>query len=285
MKKFIRSAAILAARYLPASLISALYRFKPAASLIRKALNFSVPGDRVEIEIAGGEIAGMKMILDLKTEKDYWLGTYEPELQAAARSLVKPAMVVYDVGANIGFVSLLMSGFCGETGQVYSFEALPVNLARLAENIACNQLEAQISVQPYAVIDQIQATTFLLGPSGGTGKAGGSAGRDDLGYTDSIEVDGISLDEFVYTLEHPAPDVIKIDIEGGEILALPGMRRLLMEVHPILLLELHGPDAAKTAWVLLSECGYTLHRMQPGFPSIDALEHLGWKSYLVALPA
>lgn len=284
MKKIIRSAATLAARYLPDSLIAALYRFKPVAGFVRGMLNLAVPGERVEISIAGGELAGMKMVLDLKTEKDYWLGTYEPELQAAARELVKPGGVVYDVGANIGFVSLLMSRFCGAAGQVYSFEALPANVERLHENVACNQLETRISVQAYAVIDRPQTTSFLIGPSGGTGKAGGSAGRDDLGYVDSIPVEGISLDEFVYSLGFPAPDLIKIDIEGGEVLALPGMQHLLNEAHPTLLLELHGHQAAKVAWDTLTGCGYTLNQMRPGFPPIEAFEDLGWKSYLVATP-
>ena len=49
----------------------------------------------------------MTMALDLHAEKDYWLGTYEPDLQTAAWQIIKPGMVVYDVGANIGYISLM----------------------------------------------------------------------------------------------------------------------------------------------------------------------------------
>jgi hypothetical protein len=45
----------------------------------------------------------------MQVDKDYWLGTYEPELQAALREFIQPGMVTYDIGANIGYVSLLMA--------------------------------------------------------------------------------------------------------------------------------------------------------------------------------
>jgi hypothetical protein len=113
------------------------------------------------------------------------------------------------------------------------------------------------------------------------GKAAGSAGRP-TDYERAIPVSGISLDEFVYGDGGPAPQVVKMDIEGGEVLALPGMRRLLREAHPLLLLELHGPDAARVAWRELSDTGYHFCQMAPGFPPIRSMQVLDWKAYLVA---
>ena len=69
----------------------------------------------------------------------------------------------------------------------------------------------------------------------------GSAGRDDR-YESEVNVLGISLDEFVYGQGNPPPQVVKMDIEGGEVLALPGMRRVLTEARPLMLMELHGPE-------------------------------------------
>jgi hypothetical protein len=116
------------------------------------------------------------------------------------------------------------------------------------------------------------------------GKAEGSAGRQEVVYPTSILVTGISLDEFVYGTCHPAPRLLKIDIEGGEVLALPGMHRVLGEAHPVVLLELHGPDAAQVAWDILVRTGYRICRMAPGFPGVPAVETLDWKSYIVGLP-
>jgi hypothetical protein len=73
-----------------------------------------------------------------------------------------------------------------------------------------------------------------------------------------------------------------MDIEGGEVLALPGMRRILIEHHPLLLLELHGPESEKVAWETLTAAGYSLHAMESGYPRIETPEKLGWKAYLIA---
>jgi hypothetical protein len=117
------------------------------------------------------------------------------------------------------------------------------------------------------------------------GKADGSAGRYDVAYTEAVDIDGLSLDVFVYERQNPPPQVVKMDIEGGEVLALPGMRRLLDEARPILMLELHGPEAAQSAWEALSSRGYRLCRMAPGYPNVAGFEALDWKAYLLAFPS
>lgn len=284
-KKWLLSAATLAARYLPERAKSALYQFRPLSGLIRSQLNLAVPQGLTEVTIAGGELVGMRMLLDLHTEKEYWLGTYETNLQSAVKQLVEPGMVVYDVGANIGFVTLLLAKKVAEDGYVYAFEALPANLERLYTNIELNRLENKVIIVPQAVIDRPGETRFLIGPSGGMGKAAGSAGRENVDYEHEIVVQGTSLDEFVYHLGNPPPQLIKIDIEGGEVLALPGMQRLMLETRPIILLELHGHRAARVAWDLLSKAGFRISRMQPDFPVVGSLDELDWKAYLVALPA
>ena len=75
-----------------------------------------------------------------------------------------------------------------------------------------------------------------------------------------------------------------MDIEGGEVLALRGMARLLSEARPLLLIELHGPGSARSAWETLTAAGYRILRMQPGYPPVPSLEDLDWKAYIVAEP-
>jgi hypothetical protein len=115
------------------------------------------------------------------------------------------------------------------------------------------------------------------------GKVAGSAGRDDR-VESEITVPGISLDEFVYWEGNPPPQVVKMDIEGGEVLALPGMRRVLTEARPLMLMELHGPESCRAAWETLTAAGYEICWMRPGYPVISSLEALGWKAYIVAKP-
>lgn len=273
------------ARWLPMPVKRAVYRIRPLAGWVRGSLNRAAPIGLTQVEVAAGGLAGWRLWLDLHSEKDYWLGTYEPELQAALADLVQPGMVAYDVGANIGYISLLLAQRVGMTGKVYAFEALPANLERLRANLALNDLGQNVVVIPAAVVDGVHRVRFLVGPSGGMGKADGSAGREGVAYSEAVEIDGLSLDAFVFSQGNPPPQVVKMDIEGGEVLALPGMSRLLDEARPMLMLELHGPEAARSAWEALFSRGYRLCRMAPGYPPVSKQEELDWKAYLLAFPS
>lgn len=278
--KSILALAALAARILPAPIQRALYRTRPLARWIRRLLNRAAPQGLSEARVAAGSLQGTPLLLNLQDEKDYWLGTYEPELQATIRHEIHPGMVVFDVGANIGYISLMLAQAVGAAGQVFSFEALPANLERIRANLALNP---QARVQPVglAVVDAARPVEFLVHASIAMGKAAGSAGRQREAYANTLTVPGISLDEFVYTQSNPLPQVVKMDIEGGEVLALPGMRRLLREARPLLFIELHGPESAQVAWQELSAAGYRLFRMDSGAP-IPSHDQLDWKAYVIA---
>lgn len=280
---FLFSLASTFSRLIPLSIKRAVYRSPRLSRWVRGSLNWAAPDGLSSIEIAGGSLAGLRMALDLHKEKAYWLGTYEVELQAAVTDFVKLGMTVYDVGANIGYVSLMLARAVGEKGKVYAFEALPANFERLRQHVQLNSMKDRITPLSFAIVDGVKQVDFLVGPSGAMGKADGSAGRKDVTYTESVSVEGISLDSFVYERNNPLPEVVKMDIEGGEVMALPGMRRILQEAHPIMLLELHGSEAAQVAWDMLHGMGYRICRMAPSYPVVSTLEALDWKAYLIGL--
>jgi len=261
----------------------AIYNFKPLARVVRTLLNRAAPSGFNEVTVAAGDLKGAYLYLDMQTEKDYWLGTYEVDLQAAIVDWVHPGDIVYDVGANIGYITLLLSRAVGASGQVYSFEALPANIERLKRNLDLNTWASGITITHGAVAAASNPIRFLLGPSGAMGKAEGSAGRLK-GHTEVLEVSGIALDDFVFHDHNPAPDLIKMDIEGGEVLALAGMTRLLHDSKPLILIELHGTEAAHVAWDTLTGFGYSIHQMTSGYPPVHTLDDLDWKAYLIALP-
>lgn len=277
------SLAAWLARMLPEPIKRSLYNVKPVADVVRSGLNRAAPQELTTVRVASGALAGARLSLDLHTEKDYWLGTYEVDLQAAIMEFVKPGMVAYDVGANIGYISLLLARRVGEMGQVFAFEALPANLDRLRGNLVLNDMQDRVQVVPAAVVERERRVSFLVGPSTGTGKVAGSAGRQEMPYDQSVDVRGLSLDDFVYKESHPAPQAVKIDIEGGEVLAIPGMECLLREAKPVVFLELHGPESAEAAWNVLDAAGYRVCRMAPGYPEVQDRSKLDWKSYLVAI--
>lgn len=282
MQNMLLKIAAQAARSLPKNWIQVIYNNPRLAGMIRGQLNRAAPQGLVPVQIAAGGLQGVTLELDLQTEKDYWLGVYEPQLQQAIQELINPGWIIYDVGANIGYISILLAKAVSPSGQVHAFEALPDNFARVQMNIQLNSLQGIISPVHAAVIDETKPVIFLVGPSNGMGKVSGSAGRQEVVYEHSLTVPGLSLDDYVYEQGHPAPNVVKMDIEGGEVLALPGMRRILENAHPLMLLELHGPESAEAAYTILTNYGYRLSMMLPGYPEVTAVADLDWKAYLIA---
>jgi FkbM family methyltransferase len=286
---FVLQLAAAGARILPASVKRLLYRFPPLAKAIRTSLNRAAPQELTSVTVAAGALAGSRLLLNLQSEKDYWLGAYEADLQKAIADWVQPGWVAYDVGANIGYLTLILAKAVGYQGRVVAFEALPGNVDRLRQNLTLNPEITWVDVVNVAVVDSTQPVNFLVDASHKMGKAQGSAGREKERQA-ILTLDGLSLDDYVFKQGHPAPHVIKMDIEGGEVLALPGMRHLLQEYHPLLLLELHGEVAARVTWEELTRPyqdahpGYRLLRMHTGYPPVPSLSELDWKSYLVASP-
>jgi len=281
--KIILKIAALAARFLPARAKAQLYRNPKLASKIRNTLNASAPRGLTETWVAGGLIQGLLLNLDLQTEKDYWLGTYEIELQTAIKKYCRPGMVIYDVGANIGYVSLIFAKQVGEKGKVIAFEPLPENLQRLQKNITLNGLGSRITCVQAAVVDKPGSITFLVHSSGAMGKAQGSLGREEQ-YVAQITVPAVALDDLIFLQNYPQPDLVKMDIEGGEVLAIQGMQKTLTEVQPILLIEIHSRSALDFLWTELQNCGYQLFKMERDYPHITHPSTLGEKTYAVAIP-
>lgn len=283
MKRLFLKITETMARWLPDGFKRAIYRFRPLARLLRSGLNKAVPQGVSRVTIAGGGLKNAQMDLDMHSEKDYWLGTYELGLQHAISHFIKPGMTAYDVGANIGYISLLLARAVGESGKVVSVEALPANVNRLQGHVALNPFAACVKVLPAAVVDVSAPVTFLVHGSTSMGKAVGSAGRPEH-YEKEITVDGVSLDELVYQQGYPAPDVIKMDIEGGEVLAVQGMKRLLKEKPPLILVELHGREAVQMVYRTLFAAGYTFFQMQDHYPQVTSESELDKRAYLVAKP-
>lgn len=275
--------AALAAKILPARIKAQLYRKPKLAKKIRNTLNAASPVGLTKTRVAGGFIQGFLLNLDMQTEKDYWLGTYEIDLQAAIKKFCLPGMAVYDIGANIGYISLIFAKQVGSQGNILAFEPLPDNFQRLAENIALNELNTRVSTIQAAVVDKPGTTTFFVHKSGAMGKAQGSLGREEQ-YLSQIDVKAIALDDFIFSQNHPRPDLIKMDIEGGEVLAIKGMHKTLVEIKPTILVEIHSHSALDCLWTEFQVAGYKLFKMERGYPEIVDPAVLGEKTYAIAIP-
>jgi FkbM family methyltransferase len=151
----------------------------------------------------------------------------------------------------------------------------------LRKNLDLNNA-TNVRLFPNAVADKSGSTTFLVHESGGMGKIKAAPGQTQ-GFEREISVQTIALDDFA--VANPFPQLIKIDIEGGEVLALRGMGRLLRERRPILFLELHGAEATAAVWDRLRTLHYRVHWMHGDYAEIMGASELGRKSYVIARPA
>lgn len=221
----------------------------PATSLLGAALRYPlrwIP-DNLAIPILQGPLRGKKWMVGSSTH-GCWLGSYEYEKQRRFAKEVSPGAVVYDVGAHVGFYTLLASELVGPGGRVIAFEPLPRNLYYLQKHLSLNNCR-NVTVFEAAVLDTKRLVRFAEGPNSSMGF---------VSEQGCIEVRAVTLDESFVKGEVPRPDVIKIDIEGGEYGALNGAKRLLAEFHPVVFLSTHSSEVHKQCCDLLETLGYRL---------------------------
>jgi FkbM family methyltransferase len=183
-----------------------------------------------------------------------WLGHYEIEKQAVVRRLVKPGMKVFDIGANAGFYTLAFARLVGERGHVWAFEPLAENVQNLRRHVALNGF-TNVTVVQAAVSERAGVARFATAESNSMGRlaAGGN-----------FEVPTVSLDEFCVQAGIDSPDLIKLDIEGGESLALKGAGRVIAQGKATILLALHGREQEKNCVSILRTARYLLQYLDGG---------------------
>jgi FkbM family methyltransferase len=192
----------------------------------------------------------------LRTSKDvshaHIRGTYEYGVQEAIASSVRTGMVCYDLGASIGYMSLLMA-HCGAS-QVFSFEPAPHAAGVLAQQAAANKWTHRIKHVPLAVSDCAKTVTFSL-TDNAYGSRIGEFGQQHM------TVQCTTLDTFA--AEHGYPDFIKMDVEGEEVSVLRGATAVLRR-KPTLCIEIHGREQAIGVSEILAQYGYTLSLITEG---------------------
>ncbi len=171
----------------------------------------------------------------------YLTGDAEPEVQEALAELIKPGQTVYDVGANIGFFTILCSRLVGPQGRVYAFEPIPQNLATLRHNVTLNAF-SNVTIVEKALSSSTGTAEMFVSPWSAFHSLNveGATKQDNHGpQAGEITVQTVTLDEFVQGEGVRAPDLVKIDVEGAELIVLAGMGETLSSVKPLLLCELH----------------------------------------------
>lgn len=274
--------AAFAARILPAGWRASLYRLGPLTRWIRAALTRAGSGGPKEIRVAGGDLAGARLVLDLGTQKALWLGTYELDLQRAIRTFAAPGMTAYDVGANLGYTALLLARAVGPEGRVMAFEPEPRNLRRLALNLALNPEGRRVTVLAAAVGARTGRAHLQIHRSPSKARLVGASGRRESFEAD-LSVPLVALDQ-LRARGARAPQLVKIDVEGAEAMVLTGMQRMLDRDRPLLLIELHGPEAAQDVRRKLEGHDYDVLNMDGRYTPAAPRSRRHGNTYAVAIP-
>jgi FkbM family methyltransferase len=166
--------------------------------------------------------------------------TYDSPEHRFLRSLDLRDLVVYEIGAFQGILTLFWSG---RARAVIAYEPNPASYRRVLENLRLNG-RTNVRVRNLAVGDREDTITLLCDPLMPGGATGDPSLADQIQGTSpsaaAVDVRVVTIDDDMAGAQLPPPDLVKIDIEGMELAALRGMTRTLRRHRPDLYLEMHG---------------------------------------------
>jgi FkbM family methyltransferase len=247
-------------------------------------------------------LEGFFMDLDVskKTQRQLFLNkTYEPHISAYIRRNLKPGDYFMDIGANVGYYTMIAAVLVGDRGRVVSFEPEKDNFSRIRHNTDINGFTRCI-LENMAISDKSGKAVLHINPL----NEGGHSLNEFGFYNDSLErwpkeeierkfpamefeqeVACASIDDYMRenSLENPVPTVVKIDVEGFEMNVLKGMKILLMRFDaPDVVCEVqtgHGD-----AFDFMRAFGYKVYKLdRNGVPVVYSVEGLFKKGdYLFA---
>lgn len=241
------------------------------ATFLHRLLN-RLPVERFPVLACQGPLKGFRMRVDWTTQRSFIYGTWEPAVTQVLQAQVQPGMTVLDIGAHVGFYSLLLARLVGAQGCVLSFEPMPDNYARLVENLQLNHLQ---QVTPINLAVLARSGEMEANVPEGEPYSGSISPNQDYG-TPRIRVHATSLDEF-YAHSAQRLDFIKMDVEGAEGGILAGGLQTVRRSRPRFLIELHhfdGNVSANPVPALLESLDY----------DVTWLERWKMTSHILAVP-
>lgn len=215
-------------RYSPTNKGKGFLVHKILIPIIPKRGNFeaSILG-KTKIKLGYAGALGRWMMIDGAFEKE--------EIKFIIKKLSK-GDIAYDIGANVGYFSVVMSTIVGISGKVFSFEPMPNNLKKLKSNIALNNAN-NITIKEVA-LSNTTGTLQMYSPV------------DDLAFASIYDSDSTvsekenlvnvttdTLDNIWRDSGKPSVSIIKLDVEGAETSVLNGAKKCIQECRPVILLE------------------------------------------------
>lgn len=249
----------------------------PLEPLLLRMAPRMIPPPRVDTDVLLP--GGLRLVVPAgySAARSFRTGLYEPAVTRFFQSTLKDGMTVVDLGAHVGYYTVLASSLVGSSGRVYAFEPDPVSYRYLVRNVEANHCANVVPVNR-AVADRTETSGFFHDPYGA------ESHLTERPAPGTVDVQTSTLDDFFRRQGWPPVDLVKMDVEGSEGAVLSGMRELgHHNLGMRLIMELNWPawhrtGTSRDALVgILTElaytCGYLMEKgMQPfsvlrGFPS------------------
>ncbi len=214
--------------------------------LLRWFLSF-IPKD-VKLPILQGKLRGKFWIVGAGNH-GYWLGSYEYAERKLFEKTIRQGWVVYDIGANAGFYTLLSSFLVGKKGRVYAFEPLSANINYLEKHLVLNKVK-NVFIVNKAVWNSDGLLNFA--------KESDERTTGQISPEGRFKVEAISLDHFA--IGKGCPNCLKIDVDGTEVEVLNGAKKLFRDCHPVIFLSVHSDELKRKSLDFLSTFGYRVEK-------------------------
>lgn len=222
-----------------------------------------------------GHLRGAKFVLGaLEGEGgggSVYFNLVEPEQTARFAENLSAGEVFFDVGANVGYYTILGSRLVGKNGLVVAFEPVARNLAHLYNHIEINDLN-NVQIVASACSDEIALAAFSAGPNNAMGHL---TDEKDAGEIETAKnlmlVSTVTLDAVAERLG-VIPDVLKIDVEGAELVVLRGASGKILPRKPKIFLSLHSEQLRIDCLAYLEKFGYEFEPL--GEDKTDSMEFL-----------
>jgi FkbM family methyltransferase len=223
---------------------------KLARKLIRLADRAGFP---ISSPIRTGAGTGLKLHL-LNATREHLQGSCETPVQRCLQAHLKPGDVFLDVGANIGFFSVIGARLVGPRGKVLAIEPVPENVQCITANARINGFDNVETIAAAAGAEDGAGRLFVADHSGGA-----TLSADDMppDLVDTMTVPVLTIDHLVESGRLKTPDLVKIDVEGTEMAVLNGMTRTFATHRPLVVFEVDDMERTR-AEAKFSDIAYWL---------------------------
>jgi len=221
---------------------------------------------------------GLRLHLDLRTYPDITMavGLYELDTARLIHRLLKPNLWFVDVGANLGYFTLLAAKWTAPAGRVDAFEPDPINRKRLEQHLHENSLGDRVRIYPIAASSQAGEVELIHPQSAGANHGMASMYKSLAGEGETFTVPTARLDKLL----NGSPDLIKLDVEGAELAAIEGMENILRSPTPPRLIIEHNPTSCAAAGYRPADIFAKLLQFRPDYKVF----WIGWRLKQIKSP-